>query len=145
MARPRADRLRFWEELINAPPTDLVRLGAVCDQELVGYIDLHGAEPRRRELGYTIGGRERWGRGLGTAAAGAGLAYGFTVLELDEIWAEALDANGPSVRILRRVGMRETGRGERRSFLGRETYYRQFVITAVEWGAARDRAGRVGS
>ncbi|MGO1975020.1 MAG: GNAT family N-acetyltransferase [Propionibacteriaceae bacterium] len=128
--------------MISAPPPDLVRLGADCDQELVGYVDLKGTAPGRRELGYTIGGRDRWGLGLGTAAAAAGLTYGFTALCLDEIWAGALDANTPSVRILRRVGMRETGRGDRRSFLDRATYYRQFVITATEWIAdGTERSG----
>ena len=143
--RPPADRLRFWEELISAPPPDLVRLGADCDQELVGYVDLHGTAPGRRELGYTIGGRDRWGLGLGTAAAAAGLTYGFSELGLDEIWAEALDATTASVRILQRLGMRETGRGDRRSFLERATHYRQFVINADEWSVGLERAARSGT
>lgn len=144
--RPRADRLRFWRELITDPPADLIRLGAESDQELIGYVDLHGAESGHRELGYTVGGRDRWGRGLGTAGAAAGLTYGFTELGLAEIWAEALDANAASVRILQRLGMREFGRGDRRSFLDRSTHYRQFVINADEWvGDLPDRATRSGS
>lgn len=146
MGRPRAGLVRFWQELITDPPRDLIRLGVESDEGLIGYVDLHGSERDRRELGYTIGGRDRWGRGLGTAAAAAGLTYGFTELGLDEIWAEALDAHAASVRILQRLGMRETGRGDRRSFLDRTTHYRQFVINADEWtGDLPDRATRSGS
>lgn len=124
-----AERRQRWGELVADPPSDLIRLTAVSDGEVVGYVDFHGDEPKRRELGYIVGGRERWGRGLGTALARAGLDHGFDVLGLDEIWAEAADANPVSVRILQRIGMTETGRGEDTLYLDRPTFYRQFAIT----------------
>lgn len=124
------ERRRRWAELVVDLPMDLIRLAAVSGGELVGYVDLHGDEPRRRELGYLVGGRDRWGRGYGTAMARAGLQYGFDVLGLEEVWAEAADANPASVRILQRIGMTETGRGDDTWYLERPTFHRQFVISA---------------
>ncbi|MDQ0375550.1 GNAT family N-acetyltransferase [Cellulomonas humilata] len=123
----------FYRRSIAEPPADLLRLGAFRDGHLIGYVDLHGAEPDRRELGFLVGERRLWGRGVGTAAAAAGLHHGFAEVGLREIWAEALDANEASVRILRRLGMRETGTGDRGSYLGEHTHYRQFVMTADEF------------
>ena len=123
-----ADRRAWWAALIAEPPPDLIRLAICVAGEGVGYVDLQGTEPDRRELGYVIGGRNRWNRGLGTLAAKAGLAYGFEVLGLGSIWAEAVDANPASVAILRRIGMRETGRGAVSEFLGTLSFYRQFEI-----------------
>lgn len=132
-----ADNQRFHENLVGSPPRDLIRLGAIQEGMLVGYVDLHGNEPHRRELGFVIGPRGHWGRGLGLLAGAAGLSYGFGYLGLKEIWAEALDANQRSVRILQHLGMMETSRGDGGSFLERPTYYRQFAITAEGWASSR--------
>jgi RimJ/RimL family protein N-acetyltransferase len=127
------ERRAFFERVIAAPPTGLLRLGVVHDGDLIGYVDLHGDEPDRRELGFLIGPRSRWGRGLGGLAAVAGLTHGFDVLGLGEIWAEALATNLASVRILQGLDMRETGRGDDGVFLGVATYYRRFAISAGAW------------
>ena len=133
--RSPAETLEFWESRTRRSPDDLVRLGAVEGGVLVGYVDLHGLDPAWRELGYAVGPRSRWGRGLGTAVAAAGLAHGFEALALAEVRAEAYAANEPSVRILQRLGMMETGRGAEGEFLGRPTYLRVFAITREEWRA----------
>ncbi|OFE15704.1 hypothetical protein BA895_21520 [Humibacillus sp. DSM 29435] len=126
----REEHRQFQARLICSPPSDLVRLGAVLEGQLVGYLALHGDEPHRRELGFLIGPRTLWGRGLGRATARAGLRRGFEEMHLDEIWAEALDANHASIRILQRLGLRETRPGEPGNYRDQPTYYRQFVITA---------------
>jgi RimJ/RimL family protein N-acetyltransferase len=132
--RPTADRARLWRELVTQPQDDLVRLAAVDEAgDLVGYADLMGDEPGRRELGYLVGPRARWGRGWGTTIGAAGVEHGFSVLGLREIWAEALDGNGASVRILQRLGMTERGRGDDDIFLGEPTYYRRFAVTRAAW------------
>ena len=115
-------------------PDHLLRRAAVVGPDVVGYVDLHGSGPRR-ELGYVVGGRERWGQGFGRSVAHAGLAWGFGALGLTDMWAEAVDANVASVRILERLGMRETGRGEEATFLGRRSFYRVFTLTAGEFAA----------
>lgn len=129
-----SDRREWWAAAIAQPPQDLIRFAACVSGEVIGYVDLHGAEPDRRELGYLIGGRERWNRGLGTVVARVGLAYGFEVMKLRTIWAEAVDANTASVAILRRLGMRETGFGLEAEFLGVRSCYRQFEISDAEFG-----------
>jgi RimJ/RimL family protein N-acetyltransferase len=127
-----AEYQRFHQTLVQFPPHDLIRLGVIHEGLLVGYVDLHGDEPHRRELGFVIGERCRWGRGLGQSAAATALDYGFDQLSLQEIWAEALDANHRSIRILQRLGMVETGRGNEGMFLDQPTHYRRFAITAQE-------------
>jgi RimJ/RimL family protein N-acetyltransferase len=128
-----AERTLFQERLIVAPPPDLLRWGVEQSGALVGFVNLHGDEPGRRELGFLIGGSDRWGHGLGRAAAAAGLDVAFGELGLDEVWAEAYDAHQRSVRILQGLGMRETGRGVEGRFLGMPTFYRHFAITADAW------------
>lgn len=130
---PEPAHLEHWRKLIERPKQSLVRLAAVAGGQVVGYVDLAGEEPDRRELGYAIGPSSRWGQGLGRAAAGLGLDYGFHTLGLCEIWAEAVDANQASVRILRALGMTETGRGNDEPFLGAPSYFRQFTIDATTW------------
>lgn len=120
----------FQARLICSPPSELTRLGAVHEGRLVGYMALQGQEPHRRELGFLIGPRTFWGRGLGRVIARAGLRHGFEELQLEAIWAEALDANHASVRVLQRLDMRETGPGSPGTYLDQPTHYRQFEITA---------------
>lgn len=122
----RETRFNSWRALIADQPPGLLRLMADLGGHIVGFADLNGLEPHRRELGFLVGSRNDWGRGLGTAIARAGLAYGLDTLGLSEIWAEAADANAPSVAILRRLGMSETGRGDDVEFMGRRTFYRRF-------------------
>ncbi|OKL53037.1 hypothetical protein BSZ39_11615 [Bowdeniella nasicola] len=72
-----AEHEAVFRASIANPPAELHRRAAMGGGELVGYIDLHGSEPGVRELGYLIGPRAAWGRGLGTAVARTGLAHGF--------------------------------------------------------------------
>jgi RimJ/RimL family protein N-acetyltransferase len=122
-----AEHISFQRRLITQPPDDLLRMGAVHEEELVGYVDLHGSEPARRELGFVIGDSRRWGRGLGQCAAQAGLDYGLRDLGLTEIWAEALAANLASIRILQSLGMTETEPGVSGTYLGTPSNYRRFT------------------
>ncbi|WP_186320716.1 GNAT family N-acetyltransferase [Kocuria rhizophila] len=125
---PLADRAASLRGLNTAPPADLLRLSAWCDGVLVGHVDIQGTEPTRRELGYLIGSSTSWGRGLGLAAARAGVHFAFDRMGLGTVWAEALDGNTASVKILQRLGMTETGRGAASTYLGRATHYRQFTL-----------------
>ncbi|KAA5543134.1 GNAT family N-acetyltransferase [Roseiconus nitratireducens] len=52
---------------------------------------------------------EYWGQGLATEACNASLRYGFETLGLDEVIALVLPANGASIRVLEKVGMRMQG------------------------------------
>lgn len=136
-----ATRMRsFWTEMVHQPPADLVRLAAVRDGVVVGYVDLHGDQPDERELGYVVGPSASWGRGLGSLIARAGAEHGFGPLGLTHLWAEALAANEPSVRILRAMGMRETGFGDPGEFLGEATRYLRFQLRRDEWSTTHTAA-----
>ncbi|QNE21302.1 GNAT family N-acetyltransferase [Kribbella qitaiheensis] len=130
---PLAEHVAHWQKLTAQPKPDHLRLAAVVGDQLVGYVDFAGDEPERRELGYIVGPSDRWGQGLGGAIARLGLEYGFRHLGLKEIWAEAVDANHASIRILTSIGMTETGRGDDEPFLGDPSFYRRFTITVTDW------------
>jgi RimJ/RimL family protein N-acetyltransferase len=141
---PVTERVRLLRVLIRCPPPELIRLGVIHNGRLVGYIDLHGGEPDRRELGFLVGERSQWGRGLGRSAAAAGLDHGFDQLGLTEVWAEALDANRRSIHILRRLGLTETGTGDKGRFLDQPSYYRLFAITSRDWARCREEGRLTG-
>ncbi len=141
--KPRATTdgaVSWWHAAIADPDPLLTRLLAVRGEDPVGYVDLHGDASEVRELGFVIGPSSRWRQGWGTAAALAGLSYGFTVLDLSEIWAEAAEANVGSVRILRQIGMTETGLGGTETFLGAPSRYVQFSLSRADWSAGRHEA-----
>lgn len=124
----------FWVRQVEDPPAELVRLAAEdADGELVGYVDFHGLDQGEKELGFVVGPSGRWGQGLGRRAGEAGLVYGFEELSLDVIWAEAVAANTASVRILRSLGMQETGPGGPGIFLNEDSYYLRFRINRTLW------------
>ncbi|MFL4472962.1 GNAT family N-acetyltransferase [Paeniglutamicibacter sp. MACA_103] len=127
--------LEFQERIISSPPPELVRLGAVVAGVLVGYVDMHGSEPGTRELGFLIGERSRWGRGLGRQAAAAGLDYGFGEMGLEVIWAEVLERNARSMSILRGLDFTETGTGGEGEFMGEPSVYRRFALDAADWAS----------
>lgn len=52
---------------------------------------------------------EYWGRGLGTEAARATLAFGFATIGLERIIGLVMPENGASVRVLEKIGMNEDG------------------------------------
>ncbi|MBC7460505.1 MAG: GNAT family N-acetyltransferase [Thermoleophilia bacterium] len=135
--RSAAEHVSFHEQLIEAAPIGLLRLAAVHAGELVGWVDLHADGGPTRELGFLVGGRDRWGLGLGGRTAAAGVAHAFDVLELPEVWAEAVALNHASVRILERLGMDEVERGGGAAYRGAASYYRRFTLTREAWGSSR--------
>ena len=123
----RAAREAHWLRVIEEGR--VLRLAAVRGDEVIGYVDLAGTAADHRELGYVVGPSSRWGEGLGTTVARLGLAYGFGVLGLEWIDAEAAETNEASIRILRRLGMIETGGSGVDTYLGVPTPTRCFRIT----------------
>lgn len=124
----------WWASFIAVPDPQLIRLSAVAGDEVVGYVDLHGDGRDTRELGFVVGPSSRWGRGLGTSAASAGLEYGFEALNLSSVWAEAVDSNVGSLRVLERIGMTRTGTGDEGMFLGERSRYSRFALSRRDWG-----------
>ncbi|MFK4083587.1 GNAT family N-acetyltransferase [Kribbella sp. NPDC020789] len=119
---PRSAHEARWQRIIDDPP--LVRLAAVRDEEVVGYVDLHGTE-----LGYAVGPSTRWGQGLGGVIARMGLEHAFNVLGLEWVDAEAAETNQASLRILQSLGMTETDQRGEDVYLGAPTPTRCFRIS----------------
>jgi len=60
------------------------------------------------DLGYRLA-RRHWGAGVATETARGSLRYGFETLGLTRITAYAATANGASIRVLEKLGLRRTG------------------------------------
>ena len=130
---PIEKHVQFWRTMASAPPPELLRVAAIVGNELVGYVDLHGTEPDRRELGFLVGPSTRWGRGLGLRVAAKGVALGLVELGLPEVWAETHPRNAAALAILRKLGMTEFGEGDEEEFLGERERMRQFSLTRDRW------------
>ena len=81
-----------------------------ANDTLIGAIDLRefGSPHRRAEMGYWIG-KPYWGQGYCTEAARALLAFGFTSLRLNRIFARYLSRNPASGRVMEKIGMQYEG------------------------------------
>lgn len=76
---------------------------------LIGSVSLRRyARDRRAELGYWLGA-ESWGQGFATEAADALVDFGFRDLALSKIYAQVLEGNRVSCRVLEKLGMIEEG------------------------------------
>jgi 8-oxo-dGTP diphosphatase len=108
-----------WPRIEAGEAWDLAIVGEEKGKEvLVGAIGLTmQRKSREAELGYWVG-RKFWGHGVAPEAARRLLDWAFANLELDCIEASALVDNERSAAVLRRLGLRETGKA-RRPFLCR--------------------------
>lgn len=80
-------------------------------QELVGEIGLYPMpENKQGQMAYWVA-EPYWGRGLASEAVAAVLAFGFSALSLDLIFAECKRDNLGSIRVLEKNGMRAVGTG----------------------------------
>ena len=63
------------------------------------------------EVGWRLA-RPFWGNGYATEAGAAALTYGFEQLDLEEIVSFTSRLNEPSIRVMRRLGMRHDAAGD---------------------------------
>jgi RimJ/RimL family protein N-acetyltransferase len=63
------------------------------------------------EVGWRLA-RPFWGQGYATEAAAAAVSFAFERLELDEIVSFTSTSNEPSIRVMRRLGMRHDAAGD---------------------------------
>ena len=131
-ARPRVLRVLRPSFDRRAPGRSPAARG-VRDGHLIGYVDLHGAEPDRRELGFLVGERRLWGRGVWNGCGRRGLHHGFAEVGLREIWGGSAGRRRGIRAHPARLGTRETGTGDRGTYLGEHPHYRQFGMTADEF------------
>lgn len=74
---------------------------------------------RLPEIGYIVH-PDHWGRGLATEAVGAVIARLFERRDLAALRADVDPRNGASIRLLTRLGFRESGRARRTWHIGEE-------------------------
>jgi RimJ/RimL family protein N-acetyltransferase len=105
--------------------------------ELAGDVTLfwHSREHAGGEIGYVLNPL-LGGRGYATEAAAVLLRLGFDGLGLHRIVARIDERNGPSVRLARRLGMRQEARlVDNEFFKGEWTTELDFAMLADEWRA----------
>jgi RimJ/RimL family protein N-acetyltransferase len=105
--------------------------------ELAGDVTLfwHSREHAGGEIGYVLNPLLA-GRGYATEAATVLLRLGFTDLGLHRIVARIDERNQPSVRLARRLGMRQEARlVDNEFFKGEWTTELDFAMLAHEWDA----------
>lgn len=90
--------------------------------KMIGTINLHQffESNRRCELGYAFSS-PYWGKGYAVEAIGAALDHAFAVLGLNRIEADIDPRNGPSGRVLERLGFRKEGYMPERWIVNGET------------------------
>lgn len=79
------------------------------DDEVIGHAGLRLDDDRKGgELGYWLA-RDVWGAGYASEAAATIISFGFGDLQLEKIWATCLPDNGPSLRVLSKMGFNQVG------------------------------------
>ena len=111
---PRMSRARFfhrYEDLVREPPEDFVLFGIEHDGSLVGYIELAEISriSRRAAMGFVVGERTQRRQGVATNAVVLMLDYGFSLEDLDRVYAEVYPFNRASRELLLKVGFQHEG------------------------------------
>lgn len=149
---PRYPRFYEWEQRTEADVRDFVsmflasqvnsprrnyQLAVVLKDggSLIGNCGVRVSAPAHREgnMGYEID-PHFWGNGYATEAGGAVLRFGFQELGLHRIWAQVVAENAPSIRVLKKLGMRQEGRLREKEFIkGRWHDQLIFAVLESEW------------
>lgn len=110
-------QLDQWEEIGYA--WWAVTLATDADSMILGWQGLqYLPDTDEVEVGYLLS-REHWGHGYATEGARASLAYGFEMLDVDEIVGIVHPENIASQRVLEKVGM---GKRVRTEYFGMDVY-----------------------
>lgn len=107
-------RLPVAKDEVFAPIDEKTLMFAIISNhrdvyEYIGTISLHGIDwiARKGEVGYMIGSREHWGKGVATEAVALITDYAFNRLNLNKIIAGVVDGNIGSVKVLEKNGYKQ--------------------------------------
>nr|WP_216323514.1 GNAT family protein [Deinococcus aestuarii] len=134
-----------WRPIVAGLEPDFLRLGVEAGGRLVGYVDLAELTPTSGQFGIGIGERALWGRGVGRAAGEQMLALAFGPLGLATVTAQVYAPNLRSHALMRRLGLRETGRGEPEAYRGELVEVVRYALTRGEWTVTPGRLEGKGS
>ncbi len=107
--RDSKDFVEYAIRLSECEPREGYELAVVFPQSphaLIGVTAIHVSQPHNREgwLGYCFN-KAYWGQGMATEVAEAVLAFGFSQLNLNRIFATVDPANKASAKVLQKIGM----------------------------------------
>jgi RimJ/RimL family protein N-acetyltransferase len=111
-----------------------IALAIVRKQEIVGAVTLTvQPDHRRAELGYWLGSAH-WGHAFALEAAGALIDWAFRELKIERVFAQYLDDNRRSGRVLEKLGMLREGvrRGHVKKG-NRQLDAHQYGVLRKEW------------
>jgi RimJ/RimL family protein N-acetyltransferase len=108
---------------------------------LLGVTGLHQFDGRNRHasFGITVGVKEEWGKGHGTAATELMVRHAFETLNLNRVWLHVLTTHDRGIRAYERVGFKREG--VLRQHLYREGKYQDILSMAIlreDWDARFD-------
>ncbi|WP_434641789.1 GNAT family protein [Thermoanaerobacterium thermosaccharolyticum] len=80
--------------------------------ELIGNLGFPKLDYINRvaEVGLFIGNKEYWGRGYGQEALNLALDFGFSILNMHNIYLRVYSYNKPAISCYKKVGFKEAGR-----------------------------------
>jgi UDP-4-amino-4,6-dideoxy-N-acetyl-beta-L-altrosamine N-acetyltransferase len=120
-----------------------IALGIVLKDgdRLIGVTALKQFDWRNRHasFGITIGVKEEWGKGHGTAGTELMVRHAFETLNLNRVWLHVLIANERGIRAYERVGFKREG--VLRQHLFREGRFQDILSMAIlreDWEARHD-------
>ena len=135
-ARWIAGRIAWWPQ---GRGLTLAIVRREAPEALIGSASLRCyPRARRAELGYWLGAAS-WGHGYATEAAGALVDYGFRELALERVYAQVLEGNAASCRVLDKLGLLEEG--VRRKHVRKAGTLRDVTLYGLlfdEWRARSD-------
>jgi RimJ/RimL family protein N-acetyltransferase len=111
-----------------------VALAITRKREIIGAVTLTvQPDHRRAELGYWLGA-DHWGDGLACEAAGAIIDWAFREMKIERVFAQYLDDNRRSGRVLEKLGMLREGvrRGHVKKG-NRQLDAHQYGVLRKEW------------
>lgn len=121
----------------------MVRPNGDGTETLIGAVGLVIApEHKRAEIGYWIG-REHWGQGFATEAAGALLDHAFESLDIERVQAIHFAMNKASEGVIKKLGLRREGTMRARTIRFGVTHDDViWGLTRGEWQTSPERAAR---
>ncbi|MBW2632390.1 MAG: GNAT family N-acetyltransferase [Deltaproteobacteria bacterium] len=109
-----AERMPVSRDDVNIPDSDETILLAIISNhtdtpKYIGTISLHYIDwiDRKGEVGYMIGSKEHWGKGVATEAVGLITNYALNRLNHNKISAGVIEGNTGSIKVLKKNGYKQ--------------------------------------
>lgn len=99
-------------------------------------LNIQSQRYKRADVGYFIGNKDFWGKGLATEAVKLIVNFGFEKLDLNKIVAGAFEQNLGSIKVLSKAGFCKEACFKKHSFLNDETSWSdvwEFGILKDDW------------